>query len=187
MTYIIGSDESGTGSISGPFLVCAVRAPENWSLDGLNDSKKLTAKKRGEMAQKLMHLSQAGEIDYILIEVSNTKIDSDGLGLTLKEAHKDAINVLASDETVAIIDGNMNITTDCPTTSIVKADETIPTVMAASILAKNCRDFRMKELHKIHPEYLWNKNSGYGTKAHKDAIEKHGLSQFHRKSFKLNS
>jgi ribonuclease HII len=186
MKYIIGSDEVGTGACAGPFCVCAVRVPENWNLEGLNDSKKLSPKKRETINQKLINLFHIGEIDYILIEVSNVNIDIQGLGVALKNAHKEAINILADQSATAIVDGNLKINADCPTTSMVKADQSIPAVMAASILAKSYRDFLMKTLDESHPEYNWKSNVGYATPEHKELIKKYGYSPYHRQSFKLN-
>lgn len=186
MRYIIGSDEVGTGACASGFVVCALRAPAFWTLDQLNDSKKLTPKKRYEIAQRLIYLSDIGEIDYILIEVSNDNIDAFGLGKTLKDAHREAINILADDDVEAIIDGKLKITASCPTSSIIKADQSVPTVMAASILAKYYRDEAMKRLHQLYPQYNWKKNVGYVTAEHKAAIKKYGLSPLHRKSVKLN-
>ena len=184
--YIIGCDEVGTGSVAGPFVVCAVRAAEKWNHPGLNDSKKLSPKKRYQLNQELIHLSDAGEIDYIIIQVSNANIDIHGLGVALKNTHVEAINILADPSVTAILDGKSKIEADCKVISMIKADQTVPTVMAASILAKVFRDNFMQEIDKEYPHYHWRKNAGYITAQHKQAIQQYGLSPYHRKSFKLN-
>jgi ribonuclease HII len=186
MKYLIGSDEVGTGACAAGFVVCAIRALAPWNLKGLNDSKKLSAKKRTEIAQQLLYLNDIGEIDCILIEVSNANIDLQGLGTTLKAAHTEAINILADANAEAVVDGKINIIADCPTSSVIKADASIPVVMAASILSKYYRDSVMQRLDTEYPQYNWKSNVGYVTAEHKEAIRQHGLSPYHRKSVKLN-
>lgn len=183
--YVIGSDEVGTGACAGSFVVCAVKASISWNMEGLADSKKLSEKKRKEMERKILSEFKNKIIKYSLIEILPNQIDDLGLGEALKFAHQCVINNLAAENTVAIIDGKIKIESKCPNKSIIKADNQIPTVMAASILAKNYRDRKMKMLHEKYPMYGWNQNVGYVVATHKEAIKQHGLSPYHRKSYKL--
>lgn len=179
---IIGADEVGYGSWAGPLVVCAVKAPVGWSLDGLDDSKKLSAKKRGEA---LLSLMKETVIQFSIVEKSNELIDQKGLGVCLKEAYVEVITELLGPEDQAIIDGTVKLSLGSQVTSLIKADQKIPAVMAASIIAKEYRDDLMHKLHIKHPEYNWLKNVGYGTADHKAAIKKHGMSELHRHSYKI--
>lgn len=185
--YIIGSDEVGTGAYAGIFCVCAVRAPIEWSLEGLNDSKKLSEKKRLELEKNILLEYKNKNIQYSLLEISPSKIDDQGLGVALKFAHQCVINNLSVPQTIAIVDGKLNIQANVETKSLIRADAQIPTVMAASILAKCHRDRVMKKLHEKYPMYGWKDNVGYLVEAHKKAIKEHGLSPLHRKSFKVKN
>jgi len=189
--YIIGADEVGYGSYAGPVVVGAVRAKANWNLEGLNDSKKLSEKRRDIMNQKLMELVKTGEIWYALAERSSFDIDVLGLALAQKESYIEAIRDVWHDDVTVILDGLIKLPHDqidnSKTVSIIKADTTEPTVMAASIIAKVYRDGKMRHLHAKYPEYGWDKNVGYGTPAHIEAINKFGLCILHRKSFKIKS
>jgi ribonuclease HII len=187
MNYIIGADEAGTGACAGSFVVCAVKAPLDWNMLGLADSKKLSPKKRAVIAKRILEEFNAKVIKYSLLEVSAQQIDRDGLGVALKWAHKTVINNLVTDDSVAIVDGKLEIEAKCPIKSMIKADSEIPTVMAASILAKTYRDNVMVKLHQKYPVYGWDKNFGYVVNQHKEAIRLHGLSEFHRKSYKLKN
>lgn len=189
MSYIIGADECGCGSIAGPFTVCAVRAPKNWNLKGLGDSKKLSQKQREIMEEKLFEIIDQKEITYSIVDISNQIIDQDGFGICFKRAHKQAIELLnnSAGPNLIILDGNRNLDLELngsEFTSLPKADSLIPAVMAASILAKTHRDAIMRELHKEFPVYGWDSGVGYGTKAHYAAMKEHGITKYHRTSFK---
>lgn len=189
---IVGCDEVGYGSVAGPLVVCGVRAAAGWSLEGLNDSKKLSAKKRQIMRDKLQEQAYNGIIMFHIAERSNVVIDTIGLGKALKEAYIecfDKLDYYFDDNCQIIVDGILKFENldYHQVKSIVKADTTIPTVMAASILAKTYRDEKMKILHNLHPHYNWKKNVGYGVKEHLNAIKEHGLSPLHRHSYNLKS
>lgn len=185
--YIIGADEVGYGSLAGPLVVAGVKAPKNWSLDGLNDSKKLSAKKREQMRDRLTKLIINKEISYHLVEFSNTDIDGVGVARVLKRAYIEIFKTLYCVDSHIISDGVLDFSDygidHYSMESMVKADTKIPTVMAASILAKTYRDEKMKNLHKLYPKYLWNKNVGYGSKTHLLAIEMWGPTPYHRMSY----
>lgn len=183
MSYIIGADEVGYGSWAGPLVVCAVRAPIDWQMSGLNDSKQLTIAKR-ELLSTLLLADK--EIEYAIVEKPNQSIDTDGLGVCLKQAYVTVVSNLLLPGDEAIIDGTVKLPELGPQVScLVKADTKIPAVMAASIIAKVYRDNLMKNLDGQHPEYNWKKNVGYGTAEHKEAIKKYGFTGFHRKSYNI--
>lgn len=183
--YIVGSDEVGSGACAGILVVCAVKAHRLWNLNGLNDSKKLSEKKRLELEQKLYQEFHIGRIKYSLLEISPSKVDEMGLGVALKFAHQCVVNNLEGPNTTAIVDGKLKIEAKYPIQNMIKADSTVPTVMAASILAKTHRDKVMRKMHEKYPMYGWDKNVGYVVAQHKEAIKQHGLSPLHRKSYKL--
>jgi ribonuclease HII len=188
--YIIGVDEVGWGALSGPVVVAGVRAPKDWAIEGLADSKKLKAsseKKLYEMRDKLNVLIESGEITWHLAERSNVQIDKMTPALALKSAYVEVFNTLYADDNHIISDGILNFTglgvEHMSMESMVKADTKIPAVMAASILAKTYRDEKMKALHLLHPMYGWESNAGYSTRDHLEAISKYGPCALHRYSY----
>jgi ribonuclease HII len=184
---IIGCDEVGTGSLAGPLVVCGISAPKDWTLEGLNDSKKLSAKKREAMCHKLLPLIENGTIAWHTAERSNAIIDELGLAAALKDAYVEVFKALYQDDCLIIVDGNLkfdNLEVDSfDKISMVKADTKIPAVMAASILAKVTRDHQMHEWHKEHPVYDFISNVGYGSAKHLKAIAEHGPCYLHRMSY----
>ena len=184
---IIGADEVGYGSLSGPLVICGVKAPKDWALAGLGDSKKLSEKKRLVMGDKLGELILKNEIQIHIAERSNKEIDSLGVAAAMKSCYVEIFHKLYCDKSLIIIDGNLkfdNLGVDAyDNISVVKADSKFPAVMAASIIAKNYRDGQMKKWHDVFPLYNWNKNMGYGAKDHLDAIEKYGPCKLHRYSY----
>lgn len=184
---IIGADEVGYGSLAGPLVVGGVRAPKGWMLEGLNDSKKLSAKKREVMRDKLMKLISDKEISWHLAERSNLEIDKVGVAVALKNSYIEIFHKLYEDDCLIITDGILkfdNLGVDAyDKISVIKADSKFPTVMAASILAKTYRDEKMKQLHNTYPNYGWDHNVGYGAKDHLEAIAKIGPCPLHRFSY----
>ena len=187
MKMIIGCDEVGTGALAGPLFVCGIRASEGWSLDGLYDSKKLSAKKRLIMSDKLEKLISTNEISWALAGRSNTIIDQLGMAAALKDAYVEIFHQLYQPDSTIIVDGNLtfdNLGVDAYNLqSLVKADTKVPQVMAASILAKVYRDGKMKLLHKDYPMYDWEHNVGYGVASHLKALAQHGPCPLHRFSY----
>jgi ribonuclease HII len=182
--FVIGSDEVGYGCFAGSVCVGAVKATINWNMLGLNDSKKLSPKKREVMRQKLL---TDPDITYHIAERSSTYIDQVGIAVALKEAYIECFRTLFTADCLVIVDGTLKFEPQvqqlyCPQ-SIIKADTKIPTVMAASILAKTHRDEQMRELHKLYDGYDWQNNMGYGTAKHLEGIKKHGLTPLHRLSY----
>jgi ribonuclease HII len=186
-SFIVGADEVGYGALAGPLVVCGVRAPKDWSLDGLNDSKKLSEKKRLVMGEKLSELISNNEISFHLAERSSIKIDSVGVAVALKDSYVEIFHKLYQEDSLIITDGILkfdNLGVDAyDKLSLVKADSKIQAVMAASIIAKNYRDGKMKMLHHLHPQFDWASNVGYGSKIHLEAIQEHGPSPLHRFSY----
>lgn len=184
---ILGCDEVGYGCLAGPLVVVGVRAPKDWALEGLNDSKKLSAKKRDAMLLPLMKLVESKSISYHLAERSNAEIDKVGVAVALKSAYVECFHALYNKDSLIIIDGILkfdNLGVDAyDKVSVIKADAKYPAVMAASIIAKVYRDDLMHKLHHTYPDYGWDSNVGYGAKDHLAAIEKHGPCPLHRFSY----
>lgn len=174
---ICGIDEAGRGALAGPLTIAGCVLTK--SINGLNDSKKLTPKKREELFEILQINSY-----YIILYFSNIKVDTLGLSACLKSGIKIVQQRFFEHE--IIMDGNTNFGVN-GVKSIIKADSLIPEVSAASILAKVSRDKIMCKYDDIYPEYSFKKHKGYGTSLHVKSIKEHGLSDIHRKSFKLKS
>lgn len=185
--FTIGCDEVGYGCLAGPLVVVGVRAPKDWAMAGLNDSKKLSAKKRETLRGQLGKLIENKAITWHLAERSNVVIDKVGVAVALKDAYVECFKALYEADSLIISDGilkfdNLGVD-DYDKVSVIKADTKYPAVMAASILAKTYRDEKMKILHELHPMYGWDHNVGYGAKDHLDALEKHGPCPLHRFSY----
>ena len=177
-----GVDEAGRGSLAGPVTAAAVILPKNYKNDYLNDSKKLSEKKRIE----LKCVIENDSIDYAVCSIAPATIDKINIINSTFKAMHGALNKLKVIPEFIIVDGNKfkkfkNINYKC----IVKGDSKYQNIAAASILAKTYRDLYMVEQHNRFPNFGWNKNKGYGTKFHIDSIFKHGLTKLHRKSFTI--
>ena len=173
---LCGIDEAGRGPLAGPLVVAGVILKDD--IDQLNDSKKLTPKKRQELYEIIKKNSK-----YYIYEASNKKIDKDGISKCLKEALIEIQNYFGKDINY-IYDGNCNYGQNSIVT-IIKADSKIKSVSAASILAKVYRDNIMLEFDKKYPEYGFKNHKGYGTKEHIEAIKKYGYCKIHRVTFKI--
>ena len=177
-----GVDEAGRGSLAGPITAAAVILPRDYRNDALDDSKRLSEKKRIE----LKGIIERDSIDFAVFSVAPSTIDRINiLNSTFKAMHG-ALNSLKIIPSFISVDGNRfkkykNIDHEC----IVKGDTKYQNIAAASILAKTYRDSYMIDQHNRFPYFGWNKNKGYGTKFHLDNINKHGVSELHRKSFLL--
>ena len=164
--YIIGADEVGRGSFAGP--ICAAAVKINYShlplLTNVKDSKKLSAKKREE----IFSMVEENKIEYSFNESSNTFIDQFGIKNANEKVYVDHFKI-----------------NDFKSISVVRGEDNCRAIALASIIAKVLRDNLMIKFSKKYPEYSFEKNKGYGTKDHREAISKHGLSKIHRKSFSL--
>ena len=175
---IVGIDEVGRGAWAGPMVVGAVALTGN-KIEGLTDSKKLTAKKR----QLLSGVIRTTTPHIGLGWVSAQTIDQIGLSMALKVAAKQAISEIKADYDEIIIDGTIKLIDDERVTTLKQADLLVPSVSAASIIAKVARDYYMHKISADYPVYGFEKHVGYGTALHRQAIEEHGVSDLHRMSF----
>ncbi len=175
---IAGVDEVGRGPLAGPVVTAAVILPEDFYLPGIDDSKKLTEKKRLEFDAIIRE--QALAISVALIHAQ--EIDEINIYEATKKAMKTAIASLDPAPDFLLIDA-MKLETPFPSESIVKGDAKSVSIAAASIVAKVARDDWMKQLAHTYPAYGFDHNAGYGTKEHIEAIHAHGITPYHRKSF----
>ena len=178
-TAVCGTDEAGRGPLCGPVVAAAVILPRDVEIEGLNDSKKLTEKKR----EKLFDIIKEKAIAYAIAEASAAEIDEINILNASMLAMKRAIDALAIKADFALIDGNCSRGFDIPTQTIVKGDSISASIAAASILAKVTRDRQCEELDKLYPEYNIAKHKGYPTKDHMDAVRKYGPAPIYRMSF----
>lgn len=176
---IVGIDEVGRGSWAGPICVAAVAWPDDAVLDGLNDSKKVPLKKRGPLAEAVRRRAADVGIGW----ASPAMVDDLGVTEALKYAANQALGQLFTAFHEAIVDGNIMLVDDPRAVTLVKADATVPAVMAASIIAKVARDSYMASLDGVYRGYQFAKHVGYGTALHKQLLELNGPSKVHRFSY----
>ena len=176
---VCGCDEAGRGPLCGPVVAAAVILPPDISIDGLDDSKKLTEKKR----EKLFDLIIEKALAYGIAEASPEEIDEINILNASMLAMQRAIDLLSIAPDCALIDGNCNRGFSLPAFPIVKGDSKSMSIAAASILAKVTRDRMCASLDAAFPMYGIAKHKGYPTKDHMDAVRVHGPSPIHRKSF----
>ena len=182
-TIECGCDEAGRGCLAGPVVAAAVILPQGFLHPLLNDSKKLSDKQR----RLLRPIIEQNAIAYCVGFVSNQEIDKINILQASFLAMNRAIEGLKQKPELLLIDGNrFNNKTDIAFECIVKGDSLYQSIAAASILAKTYRDDYMLKIHEEYPFYQWNKNMGYPTKYHRQAIIENGISPFHRKSFNLS-
>ena len=177
--YICGVDEVGRGPLAGPVVCAAVIMPLDDIIDGVDDSKKVSAKKREVLAELIKEKAIACAICRIEPEI----IDEINILEATKLCMKNAVENLKIKPDYVLTDGNMTLDIDIPQKSIVKGDSLSYSIGAASIVAKVYRDELMDEYDKIYPAYGFAKNKGYGTKIHIDAIKEAGICTVHRRSF----
>jgi len=176
---IAGVDEAGRGPLAGPVCAAAVILPKNLEIPGLNDSKKLTEKKRDELYDIIIDKAEA----YSIAMASEQEIDEINILQATFLAMRRALDGLAIRPDLALIDGNRETDFGLPVKTVVKGDSLSANIAAASILAKVTRDRLMEEYDKQYPEYGFAVHKGYGTKRHYAALDEHGQSPIHRKSF----
>ena len=177
-----GCDEAGRGPLAGPVVAAAVILPDGYEHELLNDSKKLSQKKLDLLEEEI----KKNALAYHVIEVSPEEIDEVNiLNASFLAMHR-AIEQLATTPELLLIDGNkFKPYKDIPHECIVKGDGKYMSIAAASILAKTHRDRVMRQAAQQYPGYGWEKNVGYPTKQHREAIKKIGITPLHRKSFRL--
>lgn len=177
--YVCGIDEAGRGPLCGPVFAAACILPDGLYIEGLNDSKKLTEKKR----EKLFDIIKEEAIAYCIASASVEEIDELNILEADLLAMRRAIDGLAVKADFAIIDGNVARDFQIPAAPVIKGDATSMSIAAASVLAKVARDRICIDLDREYPQYGIAKHKGYGTKAHMDALREHGPSPIHRKKF----
>lgn len=177
--FLCGIDEAGRGPLAGPVCAAAVVLPAGLVIDGINDSKKLTEKKRELLFDEIIKKA----VCYNVVMVGPEVIDEINILQATFLAMKTAVEGLAETPQLVLIDGNAMPKIDLPMRALIKGDGISASVAAASILAKVTRDRHMKELALQHPEYKLEQHKGYPTKLHYECIEQHGVQSFHRKSF----
>lgn len=176
---VCGVDEAGRGPLAGPVCAAAVILPRGLVIEGLNDSKKLTEKRRESLYGEITSSAEAYGIAFASVEeIEELNI----LGATYLAMNR-AIAALGRDIDLALIDGNRNAGIEYPSRTVVKGDSLCASIAAASVLAKVTRDRYMTELDERYPGYGFAKHKGYGTKAHYAAIRELGASPVHRPSF----
>lgn len=178
-TKIAGVDEAGRGSWAGPLVAAAVVLPKKFSLPGLNDSKKLTPKKREELFKKITRQAVAWQVSI----TSVAAIDRHGVGRANVDALRQCVAALAITPEYVLVDGFRIGYGEIPSKRIVHGDARVATIAAASIVAKVTRDRLMVGYHRTFPRYQFHRHKGYGTALHRRALERHGVSPLHRRSF----
>lgn len=176
---ICGVDEAGRGPLAGPVCAAAVILPEHLEIPGLNDSKKLSDKKRRE----LMPLIKEQAIAYGIAFASEQEIDEYNILQATFLAMKRAMDQLSVRPDLVLIDGNRETDFGLPVRTVIHGDALSANIAAASVLAKVTRDDLMIELSKEYPQYGFEVHKGYGTKAHYQALEQFGACPIHRQSF----
>ena len=179
--YIAGVDEVGRGPLAGPVVCAAVIMPfeADKIIVGIDDSKKISAKKREELAEKIKQTA----ICYKIVEISEKVIDEINILEATKLGMKQALEGLPVLPDTVLTDGNMTIDIPFPQQSVIHGDALSYSIGAASIIAKVHRDALMDEYAKIYPQYAFEKNKGYGTAKHVNGIKENGLCPIHRRTF----
>ena len=176
---ICGVDEAGRGPLAGPVCAAAVILPPHAQIPGLNDSKKLSDKRRRE----LFPLIKEAAVAYGIGIATHEEIDEINILQATYLAMERAIQALSVKPELALIDGNRARDFGIPVETVIKGDSLSASIAAASILAKVTRDDMMLELADTYPQYGFEIHKGYGTKAHYAALDEHGISPIHRMSF----
>ena len=176
---ICGVDEAGRGPLAGPVYAAAVILPRGYIVDGVNDSKKLSEKKRDLLFDKIVDEC----VCYSVGTASVEEIDKINILQATFLAMRRAVDGLSVKPDIALIDGNKKPGPDIEQWDIVKGDATSANIAAASIIAKVSRDRYMLKLAEKYPQYQFEKHKGYGTKLHYEMLDKYGISEVHRKTF----
>ena len=178
-TYIAGTDEAGRGPLAGPVCAAAVILPNGLEIEGLNDSKKISEKKRDMLFDIICEKAISYGIAYASVE----EIDELNILNASQLAMRRAVDMLTPHPDLVIVDGNIARGFDCKAVTLIKGDAISMSVAAASILAKVSRDRFMLELDEKYPQYKFSQHKGYGTKDHYAQLMEHGICPYHRKTF----
>lgn len=189
MKFVVGVDEAGRGPLAGPVAVGVVRVAEGYdfaaAFPGLNDSKKLSEKKREALFALLQEEIRAGRVSAVVHLASARKIDAYGIvpavqGALAKGVHK----LLPEAEAGKVyLDGSLRVPKEYEQETVIGGDGTVPAIMLASIAAKVTRDRLMKKLAPLYPQYQFDQHKGYGTKLHYELLREHGPCDIHRLTF----
>ena len=177
--YIAGTDEAGRGPLAGPVFAAAVILPPGLDIPGLNDSKKITDKKRRE----LFSVIEEKAVSFAIASADEREIDEINILNASQLAMRRSVSMLFPKAEYVLIDGNVSRGFDIPTMTLIKGDSKSMSIAAASILAKVARDDYMLQVHEEYPVYGFDKHKGYPTKAHMDAVREYGPCPYHRVSF----
>lgn len=176
---ICGVDEAGRGPLAGPVFAAAVILDPAKPITGLRDSKKLAEAKRDMLADRI----KADALAWSIAQCSEEEIDTLNILQASLLAMRRAIEGLTTVPTLALIDGNRCPLMALRMEAIVKGDDTVPAISAASILAKTARDAALMQLHALYPDYAFDRHKGYPTPLHLERLRQHGVSPVHRKSY----
>ena len=179
---VCGIDEAGRGPLAGDVYAAAVIFDDDTVIEGINDSKKLSEKKREKLYDEIISKARA----YCIATASIEEIEKINILNAAMLAMKRAYEGLGLDADIALIDGNKTPDLPCKAHAVVKGDAASQSIAAASILAKVARDRYMITLDEKYPQYQFSKHKGYGTKLHYQMLKEHGISEVHRKSFLKN-
>jgi len=180
MVIIAGVDEAGRGPLAGPVVAAAVILPNFYNLEGLDDSKKVTPKKRSQLFVEIQHQATSIGVGF----VAAADIDKTNILQATQQAMKMALGRLKPRPDQAVIDGYALPTQIIPNKGVIKGDQTVDVIKAASIIAKVTRDNLMEQYDIIFPVYGFKKHKGYGTREHMDKLQLNKACAIHRKSFK---
>jgi len=190
--YKVGIDEVGRGPLAGPVALCACVVPHDFDmaqLAGIRDSKQLSPQKREEWFLKISTMKAAGFLDFAYVAISASEIDAMGIAPAISRAVAECLGALRvpHEATQIFLDGSLRAPKRfIMQETIIKGDEKVPIISAASIVAKVLRDRYMEGEARKYPHYGFDAHKGYGTAAHRKAIRKHGPSPLHRLSFLTN-
>ncbi|MCL2508275.1 MAG: ribonuclease HII [Oscillospiraceae bacterium] len=176
---VCGIDEAGRGPLAGPVFAAAVILPPGLVIDGLDDSKKLTEKKR----EALFDIIKSSAVCWSVAYANEKEIDEINILQATFLAMKRAAGGLLPLPSLALVDGNMCPALEVPARAVVKGDSVCQSIAAASVLAKVSRDRFMYALDEEYPQYQFKKHKGYGTKLHYEMLAEHGISPVHRRTF----
>ena len=176
---VCGVDEAGRGPLAGPVFAAAVILHPDRPIDGLRDSKKLTAERREELAPLIRQHALA----WAIAECSHEEIDAINILQATMLAMRRAVEALATIPTIALIDGNRSPVMSIRCHPIVEGDDKVHAISAASILAKTARDAALVSLHQLYPQYGFDQHKGYSTAMHMERLREHGPCPVHRRSF----
>lgn len=177
--YICGVDEAGRGPLAGPVFAAAVILPEDYEIYGVNDSKKLSEKKREKLFDEIIEHALA----YSIKSCDNFTIDDINILAATMQTMKNAVDSLTIKPDIVFVDGNRLPELDIPAEYVIHGDAVSASIAAASILAKVSRDRFMYEMDKKYPEYNFEKHKGYGTKLHYEKLREFGPCEIHRLTF----